>query len=360
MVSKFDGHFILHSFSLKINVFCFVLFVFVYTTGSDSTTESNNHLENETPLASDGNQNNQPRPDEVILSKSNSSNIEESNNELNNKSLMKTTINQLKEICEELCSQIVLMKTDGDDVKDKIRVEDVDDDEDDDEEEDDDDDDDDDDKNDDKKCNKTELKDESRATSLLVSELQLSRRIIAELEAKLNALNARDTKTVTVQTDTDELISLNAFNDSCETLHHASVENLNLRKTIDAITQTYPESNELKVVLDHEMNDQPTHIDADKSQLDHSITDRNLDVGSDSVADDMKMLCDPNIEREEQLIAFKEHCAELTETNLLLKNQLNELQTKSSMIGHSTISNRLAVVGPIAIVIICWLILPYL
>jgi len=205
---------------------------------------------------------------------------------------------------------------------------------------------------------------------LLASELQTSRRIIAELETKLNALNAADTKkVVSVHTDTDELILKNAFNDSCETLHHASVESLNIRKTVDAITQTYQEMvavrtqrNDSSVSDVSEMSDQQqatTHIDADKSQLDHSLPDKNLDVGSDSVADDMKMLCDPNIEREEQLIAFKEHCAELTKSNLQMKNQLNELQMKLSN-GHSIISNRLAVIAPVAVVIICWLILPYL
>lgn len=344
---------------LYIRFWCKSMVFLSYCTGSDSTTESSNHLENEAPLASDGNQNNQQSPDEVILSKSNSSNNEESNNELNNKSLMKTTINQLKEICEELCSQIVLMKSEAE-VKDKVCAEEIksDAEDDDDEEEDDEDE-----ENDDNKCDKTD-KDESREKSLLVSELQSSRRIIAELETKLNAFNATDTKKVTVQTNTDELILLNAFNDSCETLHHSSVENLNIRKTVDAITQTYQETtaiqaNDSSVSDESETNDQTTHIDSDKSQLDHSISVKNLDVGSDSVADDMKMLCDPNIEREEQLIAFKEHCAELTKSNLLLKNQLNELQMKLSN-GHSMISNRLAVVAPIAIVIICWLILPYL
>ncbi len=334
-------------------------------------------MENEAPLASDGNQNNQQSPDDVILNKSHSDNNEESNNELNNKSLMKTTINQLKEICEELCSQIMSMKSDGDDRKDKICAEeiksDADEDDDDDEEEEEEEED------DDKRCIKSE-KEKSRGgnNSLLVSELQNSRRIIAELETKLNALNATtDTKKVTVQTDTDELILLNAFNDSCETLHHASVESLNIRKTIDVVTQTSPPvlMTAIPVTIDSSnsdnsnssdnMNDQSSthqHISPHKSQLmiDHSIADKNLDddFESDSVADDMKMLCDPNIEREEQLIAFKEHCAELTKSNLSLKNQLNDVQMKLSN-GHSIISNRLAIVAPIAIVIICWLILPY-
>lgn len=338
-------------------------------TGSDSTTESNNHLENEAPLASDGNQNNQQSSDEVILSKSNSSNNEESNNELNNKSLMKTTIHQLKEICEELCAQIVSMKCEGDVKEEKICADEIKSDvEDDDDEDEDDDDDDDEDEveNNVKKCNNKSDKEESRATSLLVSELQSSRRIIAELETKINALNATDTKKVTVQTDTDELFPLNAFADSCETLHHASVENLNVRKTSDADTQTYPDVSAIEpndwttvTAAGNAMNDQPTHIPSEKSQLDHSIPDKNLDVGADSVDDDMKMLCDPNIEREEQLIAFKEHCAELTKTNLQLKNNLNELQTKLSY-GQSVISNRWTAIVPVAVVIFCWLILPYL
>lgn len=313
-------------------------------------------MENEAPLASDGNQNNQQCPDEVILSKSVSSNNEESNNELNHKSLMKTTLNQLKEVCEELCLQVVTMKS-NDDVKDKVSTEEIKSDVDDEEDDDDDD-------EDENKCNKTD-KDESRANSLLMSELQTSRRIIAELEAKLNAFNTIDIKKVSVQTDTDELILLNAFADSCETLHHSSVENLNLRKTIDVITQTNQEVttvgelNVSSVAEKREIVDKSTHIDSDKSQLDHSIPDKNLDLELNSVVDDMKMLCDPNVEREEQLIAFKEHCAELTKSNLLMKNQLNELQMKLSN-GHSIISTRLAVVAPIAIVIICWLILPYL
>lgn len=318
--------------------------------GSDSTTESNNHLENESPLASDGNQNNQQCPDEVIMSKSNN---EESNNELNHKSLMKTTLNQLKEVCEELCLQVVTMKS-NDEVKDKVSTEEIKSDVDDEEDDDDDDD-------DENKCNKTE-KDESRANSLLMSELETSRRIIAELETKLNTFNAINVKKVSVQTDTDELLLSNAFADSCETLH-SSVENLNVRK-IDVITETNQqvtvgESNVSPFYGKLEIFDQSTHIDSDKSQLDHSIPDKNLDLGLNSVVDDMKMLCDPNVEREEQLIAFKEHCAELTKANLLMKNQLNEMQMNLSN-GHSVISTRLAVVAPIAIVIICWLILPYL
>lgn len=352
--SKFSTTVTLHKFPI---FGLFVHKIYFHFTGSDSTTESNNHLENEA-LVSDGNQNNQQSPDEVILSKSNSSNNEESNNELNNKSLIKTTINQLKEICEDLCSQVVSMKSE-EDVKDKACADDI---KSDVEDEDDDEDEDDNNDNGDNKCNKTD-KDESRENSLLLSELQSSRRIIAELETKLNAFIASDTKKATVQTDTDELVLLNAFNDSCETLHHASVESLNIRKSADSSTQTDQEKTVVQqkdssVSDESEINDQPTHIDSDKSQLDHTIPDKNLDVGSDSVADDMKMLCDPNIEREEQLIAFKEHCAELTESNLLLKNQLNEIQMKLSN-GHSMISNRYAIAA-IAIVIICWLILPYL
>lgn len=327
----------------------------IQLNGSDKSTDSINHLENEAPLTSDGNQNNQQCPDEVILSKSNSSNNEESNNELNHKSLMKTTLNQLKEVCEELCLHVVSMKS-NDDVKDKIstdRISEVDDEEDEDEDE----------EIDDNKFNKTD-KDESRTNSLLESELQTARRIITELEEKLNAFSTTETKKVSVQTDTDELVLLNTFNDSCETLHHSSVENLNARKTVDVITQTNQEVivNELSdttVSGNGKIGDQSTHIDSDKSQIEHSLPDKNLDLGLSSVADDMKMLCDPNVEREEQLIAFKEHCSELTKSNLLLKNQLNELQVKLSN-GHSLISTRLAVVAPIAIVIICWLILPYL
>ncbi|XP_037033960.1 sarcolemmal membrane-associated protein-like [Bradysia coprophila] len=333
----------------------------IQINGSDSTTESNNHLENEAPLVSDGNQNNQQSSDAVLSN--HSSNNEESNNELNVKSLLKTTVNQLKEICEELCSQVVSMKSDAD-AKDKICADEikseVDDDEDDEEE------DDEEEAEENDKCTKTDT-DESRENIQLVSELQKSRRIIAELEAKLNAFNGQPgTQKVTVQTDTDELILLNAFNDSCETLHHASVENLTIRKyATDAVTQTSPPVVIATPTHDSSVSDasgtadQPTHIDSDKSQLDHSLPDRNLDVQSDSVADDMKMLCDPNIEREEQLIAFKERCAELTTSNLQLKNQMNDMQLKLSN-GHAIISNRMAIIAPIAVAIICWLILPYL
>lgn len=314
----------------------------IQINGSDSTAESNNHLENETPLVSDGNQNNQHSSDAVISNKSHSSNNEDSNNELNVKSQLKSTINQLKEICEELCSQAVSIKSEADG-KDKIcadEIESVGDDDDDEEDE---------------------------------AELDKCRRTIAELEAKLDAFNGRaDVEKVTVQTDTDELILLNAFNDSCETLHHASVENLTqMRKySLDAVTQTSPPV-VTAIIAHHDSsaadasgsaNDQPpTHIDPEKSQRDdHSLPDRNLGVAQpDSVADDMKMLCDPNIEREEQLIAFKERCAELTTSNLQLKNQMNELQSKSAS-GHVVISNRMAIVAPIVVAIICWLILPYL
>lgn len=349
-------------------------------TGSDSTTESNNHLENETPLASDGNRNNQQSPDEVISNKSQSSN-EESNNELNNKSMMKTTVHQLKEICDELCSQVMIMKSERE-AKEKIcaDVGDVDDDDDDDDDDEDEDEGEEDERNENGGNNKSikAEKEESRGNGLLLSELQSSRRIIAELEAKLLAFNVpstnstTDTKKVNVQTDTDELILLNAFNDSCETLHHSSVENLNARRTTDAVTQTSPQSmaNDSSVSNTtelHHHHHQSKHIDSDnKSQIDHSIIAKNLDVAASdaSVAgvndvDDMKMLCDPNVEREEQLIAFKEHCAELTESNLLLKNQLNDMQMRL-LNGQSIISNRMAIVAPIAVVILCWLILPYL
>lgn len=310
-------------------------------------------MENETPLVSDGNQNNQHSSDAVISNKSNSSNNEDSNNELNVKSQLKATFSQLKEICEELCSQAVSMKSEAD-AKDKICADEVESVADDDDEEEDE------------------------------TELDKCRRTIAELEAKLDAFNGRpDVETATVQTDTDELILLNAFNDSCETLHHASVENLStLRKhSIDAITQTLSPPPAMVVsttatmptITHHDSsgseqsgtaNDQPptTHIDSDQSQLDsQSLPDRNVDVQPDSgVADDMKMLCDPNIEREEQLIAFKERCAELTTSNLLLKNQMNDLQSKFAAGGHGIISNRMAIIAPIAVAIICWLILPYL
>lgn len=336
--------------------------VILSLTGSDSTTESNNHLENETPLASDGNQNNQQSSDH-------SSNNEDSNNEHNTKSQLKTTINQLKEICEELCSQVVSMKSDAD-VKDKICVEDIKSDEDDDDDEEEDDEEEEHEVNDDNnKCTKTD-NDESRGNSQLLSELQMSRRIIAELETKLNTFNGQpDAHKVSVQTDTDELLSLHAFTDSCETLHHASVENLSIRKyATDAVTQTslpvvtaMPTNDSSISDYSGQPDDQPTHIDPDKTQSDHSLPDRHLTTAQsdDSVADDMQMLCDPNIEREEQLIAFKERCAELTTSNLQLKSQMNDLQTKLSN-GHPIFTNRMAMLAPIVVAIICWLILPYL
>lgn len=323
---------------------------FQMCVGSETTTESTKHLENETPLTSDGNQNNQQCPDEVILSKTNSSNNDDSNNELNHKSLMKTTINQLKEVCEELCLQVVALKS-NDELKGKIPadVKSFDEDEDDDE-------------NDDNKSNKND-KEESRSNSeFLFAELQTSRRTIAELEKKLETINvSANIKKIAVQTDTEDLNLLRAFNDSCETLHHSSVESLQIRKAVDAITQTNLDVNvnqlgDSTVARKHEISDQQsTHIDSDISQLDHSIPDKNLDLGLNTVAGDVKMLCDPNVEREEQLIAFKEHCAELTKSNLQLKNQMNELQKLS----NSSPTPRLFFVVPIALIIISWLVLPY-
>lgn len=78
------------------------------------------------------------------------------------------------------------------------------------------------------------------------------------------------------------------------------------------------------------------------------------------VADDMKMLNDPDVQREEELIAFKEECSRLFEDNLQMKYHINELQTKLSHGGIGMASN-LFIIAPIIFCLIGYIIIsPYL
>lgn len=75
------------------------------------------------------------------------------------------------------------------------------------------------------------------------------------------------------------------------------------------------------------------------------------------IENDIKLMTDPDIQREEELILFKEQCAKLSEENVHLKMQINDVLMKTNGI---SINSLLAIGVPLFAVIIYLFISPYL
>lgn len=103
-------------------------------------------------------------------------------------------------------------------------------------------------------------------------------------------------------------------------------------------------------------NVEPTILDSSKS-----VT-RKAPVTNDMLdelitAGDIAMLNDPDVQREEELIAFKEECARLLEHNSVMKNEISDLQTRLK--NGTPIWAMLVYVMPF-VAVIGYLISPYL
>lgn len=76
------------------------------------------------------------------------------------------------------------------------------------------------------------------------------------------------------------------------------------------------------------------------------------------IESDMKMMTDPDVQREEELILFKEQCAKLTEDNVHLKRQMSDIMMKTNGVSANTL---LAIGVPmVAVIIYSLFISPYL
>lgn len=83
-------------------------------------------------------------------------------------------------------------------------------------------------------------------------------------------------------------------------------------------------------------------------------------ISEQFISEDVQMLNDPDVQREEELVAFKEECSRLFDSNLQMKNQINALQIKLSHGGVAMTSN-LFIFLPIIIGLIGYIIIsPYL
>lgn len=75
-------------------------------------------------------------------------------------------------------------------------------------------------------------------------------------------------------------------------------------------------------------------------------------------AGDIAMLTDPNVEREEELVAFKEECSRLQDDNLYMKNQISEMQSR--LRSGPRMSQNAMYIAPLIAIIGYLLISPYL
>lgn len=75
------------------------------------------------------------------------------------------------------------------------------------------------------------------------------------------------------------------------------------------------------------------------------------------IENDIKLMTDPDIQREEELILFKEQCAKLGEENVQLKRQINDVLLKTNGI---SINSLLAIGVPMFAILIYLFISPYL
>lgn len=134
-------------------------------------------------------------------------------------------------------------------------------------------------------------------------------------------------------------------------MHDKGTEAITLQ-TSDSASQTDLTANVEAVVID-----EPTILGSSKS-VKCTASDDHEDVLDELItAGDIAMLNDPDVQREEELVAFKEECARLLEHNSLMKNEISDLQTR--LRNGTPIWTMLIYVMPI-VAFIGYIISPYL
>lgn len=88
--------------------------------------------------------------------------------------------------------------------------------------------------------------------------------------------------------------------------------------------------------------------------------DVNTEENTMMAAGDIAMLTDPNVEREEELVAFKEECSRLLDDNLHMKKEMHEMQSRLAAGAPNMLSNNLMYIAPLFAIIGYFLISPYL
>lgn len=197
--------------------------------------------------------------------------------------------------------------------------------------------------------------------------------------AQTHTNNDNDTeKQVIVQPNVTKILS-NSTNENSSTISDENIAN-NLNKNIacircDVAIQTEFTTNENPLIIQNHCIEQLLLNDASISSSSStssstsssncgklSINDDNIVIADDIehliTKDDIKMLVDPDVQREEELIAFKENCAKLTENNLHLMTEINELKLK---LDHGqSMSKIITYIAPLLAIICYLLISPYL
>lgn len=204
---------------------------------------------------------------------------------------------------------------------------------------------------------KDDLQEQLTTSDLMISSLQFKVSTMEEQLAELKKLPPK-------QCDAMQQTETEIVNDLCE------------MKSITPNANSVSHSQSNSIEFDHleqlNLSDQQNSSSSSSTCLATSssssasssmspMTNSNVEVIVDDhiqqiIDSDMPMMIDPNVQREEELILFKEKCAQLTDDLLRAKAQMDQLKSNGSQYSTTTMFMMMA---PIVALVSYLLISPY-